>query len=99
MIAGCDAIILNQENFLLKNNGYLAKNTLPQHHLIMKPAIKDGFEGRPKNGMFIAVPSIMKENVRVDCEFRQITMCDSRTEIRQDAANQLLLSYRPKNGF
>ena len=61
MIAGCDAIILNQENFLLRNNGYLAKNALPQHHLIIKPASKAGLEGRPKNGMFIAVPSLMKE--------------------------------------
>ena len=61
LLAGCDAIIFNQENFLLKNNGYMARNALPQHHLIIKPAIKNGLEGRPKNGMFIAVPSILKD--------------------------------------
>ena len=61
LLAGCDAIIFNQENFLLKNNGYMARNALPQHHLIIKPAIKNGLEGRPKNGMFIAVPSILPQ--------------------------------------
>ena len=83
MIAGCDTIILNQENFLLKNNGYLAKNALPQHHLILKPASKVGLEGRPKNGMFIAVPSLMKEfakemNVssdRLQCVIVELKTC------------------------
>ena len=64
LMAGCNTIILNQENFLLKNNGYLARNALPGHHLVLKPAIKDGFEGRPKNGMFIAVPLSLKEAVK-----------------------------------
>ena len=63
-MTGCDTIILNQENFLLRNNGYLARNALPEHHLLLKPAIKDGLEGRPKSGMFIAVPLLLKESVK-----------------------------------
>ena len=61
LIAGCDAIIMNQENFLLKKNGYMARNALPEHHLILKPASKEGLEGRPQKGMFIAVPSTLKD--------------------------------------
>ena len=64
MLTGSEAIILNQENFLLKNNGYLARNALPGHHLILKPAIKNGFDGRPKNGMFIAIPISLKDAVK-----------------------------------
>ena len=54
---------MNQENFLLKSNGYLARNALPGHYLVLKPANKNGLEGRPTNGMFIAVPSTLKESV------------------------------------
>ena len=56
-------ILCNQENFLLKANGYIIKQALPDHHILFKPAEKDYLEGRPKNGMFIAIPEIMKENV------------------------------------
>ena len=56
-------IICNQENFLLKANGYIADKCLPEHHIFFKPATKTGLNGRPKNGMFIAVPSYMKESV------------------------------------
>ena len=63
-MTGCNTIIMNQENFLLRNNGYLARNALPGHHLILKPAIKDGLDGRPKNGMFIAVPLFLKEALK-----------------------------------
>ena len=44
-----------QENFLLKVNGYIIKQALPDHHILFKPAEKDYLEGRPKNGMFIAI--------------------------------------------
>ena len=37
---------------------------MPNHHLSFKPAIKEGFEGRPKNGMFTAVPLCLKDNTR-----------------------------------
>ena len=57
-IGGCLTIICNQENFILKDNEYVARQALPDHHLIFKPANKEGFEGRPKNGMFVAVPYV-----------------------------------------
>ena len=63
-IGGCPTVICNQENFLLKGNEYVAKQTLPDHHLFCKPAVKEGFDGRPKNGMFVAVPMILKETRR-----------------------------------
>ena len=34
---------------------------MPDHHLIVKPAKKEGLDGRPKNGMFIAIPAFLKE--------------------------------------
>ena len=49
---------------MLKSNGYFAKKALPEHHVIFKPATKDGMDGRPKNGLFIAVPIFLKENVK-----------------------------------
>ena len=62
-ITGCMTIICSQENFLLKNNEYIAKQLLPKYHLVFKPATKEGFGGRPKNGMFIAIPLCLKDNV------------------------------------
>ena len=64
-VSGCPevTILCNQENFLLRGNRHLLKNALPGYHAIFKPAIKDKLEGRPKNGMFIAVPEILKSNV------------------------------------
>ena len=60
LTVGCQTFILNQENFLLKSNGYFAKKALPEHNVIFKPATKDA----PKNGLFIAVPIFLKENVK-----------------------------------
>ena len=57
------SIICNQENFILKANGYIIEKCLPSHYIFFKPATKSGLSGRPKNGMFIAVPSDMKEYV------------------------------------
>ena len=59
-MSGCSTFIFNQENFLLKSNVYMARNALPNHYLIVKPAKKDGLDGRPKNGMFIAIPTPLK---------------------------------------
>ena len=56
-------IICNQENFLLKANGYMVKKCLPDHQIFFKPATKKDLNGRPKNGMFIAIPSCLKESV------------------------------------
>ena len=33
-------IICNQENFLLKANGYMIKKCLPDHHIVFNPATK-----------------------------------------------------------
>ena len=57
-------VICNQENFLLKSNEYFARNALPDHHIIFNPATKESLDGRPINGMFVAVPDSIKEKVR-----------------------------------
>ena len=45
-------------------NSYKIKKCLPNAHLIIKEAIKSSHDnGRPKNGMFIAVPSQLREFV------------------------------------
>ena len=62
---GCTyPILCNQENFLLQGNGYQIKKCLPDSHVIIKEAVKSPHDsGRPKNGMFIAVPGQLKEFV------------------------------------
>ena len=32
-------------------------------HILLKPALKESLEGRPRNGMFIAEPEMMKEKI------------------------------------
>ena len=57
-------VLCNQENFLLRGNGYQIKRCLPDSHVIIKEAVKCTHDaGRPKNGMFIAVPMEFKELV------------------------------------
>ena len=56
-------ILCNQENFLMKGNNYKVTKCLPNDWVIFKEAIKDSFEGRPKNGMFLAIPLEIKELV------------------------------------
>ena len=64
MSSGCNLTVLcNQGNFLLKANGYIIKQALPDFYILFKPALKECLEGRPRNGMFIAMPNIIKENV------------------------------------
>jgi hypothetical protein len=58
------AVICNQENFVLKSNAYLIRQALPDHHIFFNPATKEGLDGRPKNGMFVAVPNLIKELVK-----------------------------------
>jgi hypothetical protein len=53
-------ILCNQENFLLKANLFKIKQCLPNSHIFFKPASKQGITGRPKNGMFIAIPKAIK---------------------------------------
>ena len=56
-------IICNQENFLLKANKFKIEQCLPDHHIYFNPANKEKLTGRPKNGMFIAIPKYLKANV------------------------------------
>ena len=57
-------ILCNQENFLLRSNGYKIKQCLPGAHVVFKEAVKDTHDDRrPKNGMFVDVPAVMKEYV------------------------------------
>ena len=54
-------IICNQENFILKGNSYKILQVLPKFHIFINPAIKDDLNtGRPKGGLFIAVPDSIK---------------------------------------
>ena len=57
-------IICNQENFLLRNNSYKVKQCLTDSHIYFKSAEMDSVAGRPKNGMFIAVPLTLKETIK-----------------------------------
>ena len=53
-------ILCNQENFLLKSNSYKVTQCFPDAKVIFKEAIKESFEGRPKNGMFVVIPNELK---------------------------------------
>ena len=56
-------ILCNQENFLLHGNRYKIKQCIPNARIFFKKAVKNSIDGRPKNGMFIAVASEIKELV------------------------------------
>ena len=59
------AILCNQENFILKGNSYKIRKALPGFMTIIKPAVKNSHDkGRPKGGMFIAVPDSLKNFVK-----------------------------------
>ena len=58
-------IVCNQENFILKGNTYKILQTLPKFHVIINSAVKDDLNtGRPKGGMFIAIPDSIKNLVK-----------------------------------
>ena len=57
-------ILCNQENFILRGNFYKILQTLPDFHFFINPAVKTSLDrGRPKGGMFIAVPNSIKSQV------------------------------------
>ena len=57
-------ILCNQENFLLRDNSYKLVKALPGYQLVINPAVKNSHDtGRPKNGMFIAFPQVIKSSV------------------------------------
>ena len=77
-------IICNQENFLLAANKYKIKQCLPNFHVYFKPATKDGLNGRPKNGMFVAIPENLNaevEDVSPPCS--RVQAITFKTEQRQ----------------
>ena len=57
-------ILCNQENFTLKGNCYIIRKALPDCHIMIKPASKDCLEGRPKNGMFVAIPAYLRSKAK-----------------------------------
>ena len=57
-------ILCNQENFPLQNNGYKVRWCLTDSHIFFKRVVMESTYGRPKNGIFIAVPKEIKENVK-----------------------------------
>ena len=57
------SILCNQENFILRANSYILDQTFSESHIVFKPAEKDQNAGRPKNGMFIAVPDSLKKTL------------------------------------
>ena len=56
-------VLCNQENFVLKGNEHLIKKALKDYHVFIKPATKSNFEGRPVNGMFVALPIGLRNKV------------------------------------
>ena len=64
VIGNKEAFFCNQENFLLRSSSYKISRSFPNHHCIIKPAIKLNHDkGRARNGMFIAVPRSLKSCV------------------------------------
>ena len=88
-------ILCNQENFLLKANSYKVKKCLPDFHIFFKSAIKVNYDGRAKNGMFIAIPnSIIDSVVDVSPDFWRI----QAIIIKSDNSNILVInSYFPQD--
>ena len=55
-------IICNQENFILKKNSYKIEQCFSDRHVFIKPALKDNLDrGRPRGGMFTAIPNCFKD--------------------------------------
>ena len=55
-------ILCNQENFVLRGNSYIFNQTFPDFYTLPKPAVKETMErGRPKGGLFISVPHVLKD--------------------------------------
>ena len=58
-------ILCNQENFQLRDNSYRLNQALPGFKLLIKPAVKNDLNyGRPSNGMFIAFPDTIMNQVK-----------------------------------
>ena len=57
-------ILCNQENFILRGNFYKNLQAFPDFHIFINPAVKTNLDGgRPRGGMFIAVPDSLKSQI------------------------------------
>ena len=58
-------ILCNQENFIMRENAYKIRQAFPRNiQVLINPANKkDLDQGRPSNGMFIAYPDNIKNQV------------------------------------
>ena len=55
---------VNQENFILRDNSSKLRQAFPGFQILINPAVKKHLNtGRPINGMFIAFPDSIKNNV------------------------------------
>ena len=58
-------ILCNQENFILRGNSYKISRSIPGFQFIINPAVKETQDkGRARNGMFIAFPEYIKNQVQ-----------------------------------
>ena len=88
-------IICNQENFLLRANAYMVNKALPNFHVVFKPAIKETLNGgRPKNGMFVAIPLKYKEQV-TDVSPDHWRIQAVTIKCNENATNLVINSYFP----
>ena len=72
-------IICNQENFILRGNFYKLSQACPDSHFIFNPAIKTTLDkGRPKGGMFIAVPKSIKSHLtnNLQCHVSRVLLAE-----------------------
>ena len=57
-------VLCNQEHFLMRGNCYKIMQSLTGYYVLIKPAITETHDkGRAKNGMFIAVPDPIKNQI------------------------------------
>ena len=62
--ANCIPILCNQENFILRDNSYKLRKAFHGYKILINPAIKKQLStGRPSNGIFIAFPDSIKNNI------------------------------------
>ena len=87
-------IVCNQEHFILRSILYKILNALPGCHIILKPAVKNDLDkGRPKGGLFIAVPDYLKSLVTdVSPEYWRVQAAVISTE---KSKTLLINSYFP----
>ena len=87
-------VLCNQENFMLRNNSYRISQAFSNSYILIKPGVKESHSsGRPKGGLFIAVPSYFRNNIQdVSPEFWRIQAALIKT---QGSTILLINSYFP----